>query len=60
MIERTSVRYTPHREKQEHLLRLEDRRPEFMDIDAGGIACQSKAGTRRENIIHPNGLLYTH
>lgn len=60
MIEHASVQYGPHGEKQEHLLRLEDQRPGFMDIDAGGIACQSKAGdSQREHHSSQRPLIHT-
>ncbi len=60
MIEHTSVQYVPHGEKQEHLLRLEEQWPGFMDIDAGGIACQSKAGdSQREHHSSQRPLIHT-
>lgn len=60
MIEHTSVQYAPHGEKQEHLLRLQEQRPGFMDIDAGGITCQSKAGdSQREHHSSQRPLIHT-
>lgn len=60
MIEHTSIQYTPRGEKQEHLLRLEDQQPGFMDIDAGRITCQSKAGdSQREHHSSQWPLIHT-
>jgi len=60
MIEHTGVQRTPRGEKQEHLLRLEDQHPGFMDIDAGRIACQSKAGdSQREHHSSQWPLIHT-